>query len=205
MLSCLSEAVIEMTLKLKTPTWWCYIATNRHRHYPQGCWFIGTSFKDTPPNKVFCKKQRNSSLLEDQNFESRKFQAILYLDSHYIFQLENSSSKWPHLTNDFSLINLLFQRAKKGNFPAALFLIEFPRVVFFSTKKNRDFRLTCGRSWRAEVNLHVFWAHAKKIPSESTEFISKDMPRIYQKRSCSPKNKEEGANNTCQLPHLFIA
>ena len=32
-----------------------------------------------------------------------------------------------------------------------------------------------------------FWAHAKKIPSDSAKFINLDMPRIYQKQ----ENKEE--------------
>ena len=27
-----------------------------------------------------------------------------------------------------------------------------------------------------------FWAHAKKIPSDSAKFINLDMPRIYQKQ-----------------------
>ena len=31
---------------------------------------------------------------------------------------------------------------------------------------------------RPKVNLHVFWAHAKK---NSVGFIKSDMPRIYQK------------------------
>ena len=34
-----------------------------------------------------------------------------------------------------------------------------------------------------------FWAHAKKIPSDSAKFINLDMPRIYQKQ----KNTRGGA------------
>ena len=49
---------------------------------------------------------------------------------------------------------------------------------------------------RPKVNLHVFWAHAKK---NSVGFIKSDMPRIYQKRSAS-----SGSNSTFFHPSLLL-
>ena len=38
-----------------------------------------------------------------------------------------------------------------------------------------------------------FWAHAKKIPSDSAKFINLDMPRIYQKQKKNTRGGGGGA------------